>query len=153
MGRFSLSFYDALLRGQRFIDAVAEARARALESGGNTWAAYQCYGDPDWVFTRTKKVKGAAQPRADEFDYIASLPALELALDTIIVQSTYQGADAESQRARSRTLEERFQRMKWTATQVHVLARLDEKTIVDWEGKRSELEHRFFAPDAGSPGW
>jgi hypothetical protein len=30
--------------------------------------------------------------------------------------------------------------------QVHVLARLGDKTIVDWEGKRKELEHEFFAP-------
>jgi hypothetical protein len=29
---------------------------------------------------------------------------------------------------------------------IHVLAKLDDKKIVDWEGKRSELEHEFFAP-------
>jgi len=29
---------------------------------------------------------------------------------------------------------------------VHVVAKLDKQTIVDWKGKRSELEHEFFAP-------
>ena len=47
-------FYGSLLRGNRFIDAVGEARAAAYERSPhvNTWAAYQCYGDPDWVFRR-----------------------------------------------------------------------------------------------------
>jgi hypothetical protein len=49
---FATTFYGALLRGQRFIDAVAEARAKAFEFDGNTWAAYQCYGDPEWTFRR-----------------------------------------------------------------------------------------------------
>ena len=44
---FATRFYDALLGGRRFIDAVAEAREAAWHGGGNTWAAYQCYGDPD----------------------------------------------------------------------------------------------------------
>ena len=43
-------FYDGLLQGQRFIDAVAVARQKAFAFAGNTWAAYQCYGDPDWRF-------------------------------------------------------------------------------------------------------
>jgi len=49
---FATRFYDELLRGQRFIDAIATARRAVFENAGvgdNTWAAYQCYGDPDWV--------------------------------------------------------------------------------------------------------
>src|SRR5206468_1737067 len=42
---FAKTFYAALLRGERFIDAVAHARRAARDSSGNTWAAYQCYGD------------------------------------------------------------------------------------------------------------
>ena len=45
---FAKAFYTALLGGVRFIDAVAAARESAYARGGNTWAAYQCYGDPDW---------------------------------------------------------------------------------------------------------
>jgi hypothetical protein len=29
---------------------------------------------------------------------------------------------------------------------VEVVAKLDKQTIVDWKGKRKELEHEFFAP-------
>ena len=45
---FATTFYDQILNGHPFIDAVAEARQAAQALGGNTWAAYQCYGDPDW---------------------------------------------------------------------------------------------------------
>ena len=45
---FASTFYSALIGGCRFIDAVAQAREAARRMGGNTWAAYQCYGDPDW---------------------------------------------------------------------------------------------------------
>ena len=45
---FAEEFYGSLLRGNRFIVAVGEARAAARERSPhvNTWAAYQCYGDP-----------------------------------------------------------------------------------------------------------
>jgi hypothetical protein len=46
---FASTFYGSLMRGSRFIDAVAEARLAAFRGypGVNTWAAYQCYGDAD----------------------------------------------------------------------------------------------------------
>ena len=49
---FATTFYRELLAGARFIDAVGAAReaAWADDPGGNTWAAYQCYGDPGWTF-------------------------------------------------------------------------------------------------------
>ncbi len=51
---FAETFYGSLLRGNRFIDAVAEARLQSYTHRPqvNTWAAYQCYGDPNWVFRR-----------------------------------------------------------------------------------------------------
>ena len=57
---FAVHLYGALIRGRRFIDAVAEAREAAFAMGGNTWAAYQCYGDPDWRFVRN--VRDAQRP-------------------------------------------------------------------------------------------
>ncbi len=39
-----------------------------------------------------------------------------------------------------------FIKVSVNGAQVHVLGKLDDATIVDWEGKRSELEHEFFAP-------
>ncbi|HEY7233160.1 MAG TPA: CHAT domain-containing protein, partial [Gemmatimonadaceae bacterium] len=85
---FAKSFYTSLLRGSRFMDAVADARAAAYTCGGNTWAAYQCYGDPGWVFT--SQVSDAQAPRValgSEFAGIGSPAALELTLDTIAVQA------------------------------------------------------------------
>ncbi|HKY55186.1 MAG TPA: CHAT domain-containing protein, partial [Anaerolineales bacterium] len=46
---FADVFYDYLLRGYQFGDAVKEARVetyRLHKDRANTWGAYQCYGDP-----------------------------------------------------------------------------------------------------------
>jgi hypothetical protein len=78
---FATTFYRTLLRGERFIDAVAAAREKARECGGNTWAAYQCYGDPDWRFR---------MPSWREFASIASASSLIFALEQIAMESEYQ---------------------------------------------------------------
>jgi tetratricopeptide (TPR) repeat protein len=121
---FATRFYSALTRGRRFIDAVAEAREAAFAMGGNTWAAYQCYGDPDWYFVQN--VSDAQRPTpslADEFAGVASPKGLVLALETLAVRSKYQqatlqqtaapGAEAQKaatqeQRTKIRHLEARF---------------------------------------------
>jgi hypothetical protein len=109
---FAASFYKALLGGRRFIDAVAAAREAAREGGGNTWAAYQCYGDPDWRFrTQTGDAqRPLPQPAGQEFASIASAPALIFALERIAVESEYQGKNPEAQTARLRYLEQTFAR-------------------------------------------
>lgn len=47
---FADRFYQRMLDGTRFGDAVKEARqhAKALYPNSNTWGAYQCYGNPDF---------------------------------------------------------------------------------------------------------
>jgi tetratricopeptide (TPR) repeat protein len=105
---FASSFYTALVNGCRFIDAVAQARDDARRLGGNTWAAYQCYGDPDW---RYRPETGDAQrptPPADEFAAVSSSNSLLLALETLAVRSEYQHADAEVQARKIRYLETAF---------------------------------------------
>lgn len=114
---FATTFYDAVLRGRRFIDAVGAAREAAFALGGNTWAAYQCYGDPDWTFRRESA--DAQRPTltlSDEFAGVASSSVLRLALDTLAVKSKFQmpheeearARAEEDQRARIRHLEVRF---------------------------------------------
>ena len=106
---FATRFYDALVRGRRFIDAVAEAREEAWEKGGNTWAAYQCYGDPDWTFS--PDAPDAQRPRtslADEFAGVASSKGLLLALESLAVKSKFQRVPALEQQARIRHLEAKF---------------------------------------------
>lgn len=106
---FATAFYQALLAGARFIDAVAAAREKAYGCGGNTWAAYQCYGDPDWQFTAANA--DAQRPRASpgqEFAGIASAPSLMLALERIAVESEYQGRPSDLQAERLGHLETTF---------------------------------------------
>ena len=112
---FATAFYRALLGGQRFMDAVHAARvaARTASPSGNTWAAYQCYGDPDWEWRRSSDDrKRPPPPVGAEFANIASAPALALALETLAIRSATQGAGAESQREKVRYLETRFE-VEW----------------------------------------
>jgi tetratricopeptide (TPR) repeat protein len=106
---FATEFYRRLRNGDRFIDAVASARTKAYECGGNTWAAYQCYGDPDWQF---KERPDAQRPRAirDEFSSIASPSSLIVALDTIAVETEFQQKNLERQDERITYLETAFAR-------------------------------------------
>jgi hypothetical protein len=108
---FAEEFYRSLLRGNRFIDAVGEAREAAYGQSpqSNTWAAYQCYGDPDWVFRR--KAADANQftvPSVEDFSGVASPTSLKIALERIIVRTRFQGADPVEQHDNLQELEKRF---------------------------------------------
>jgi hypothetical protein len=114
---FAARFYDSLLRGSRFIDAVRDARSVAHAMGGHTWAAYQCYGDPDWHFRReSADPQRPGRALADEFGAVASTPGLLLALQTLTVRSEFQkppnveehAAHLAAQRERIKYLEARF---------------------------------------------
>ncbi len=107
---FAGEFYRQLLGGKRFIDAVAAARAEARALGGNTWAAYQCYGDADWTFRQATgdAQRPAAPAPGREFAGIASASSLILALDAIAVTSESQPGSAADQPARLRYLEATF---------------------------------------------
>lgn len=87
--KFANTFYTALFNGARFIDAVGEARKAAWEAapGGNTWAAYQCYGDPDWNFRTTRSAR-MPSPK-DEYAGIASPSTLILVLESIKIDAMY----------------------------------------------------------------
>jgi len=108
---FATTFYDALLRDERFVDAVAAARTAAWRANpqGNTWAAYQCYGDPYWTWTRGGM--DAQRPRAplvDEFAGVSSPVSLALALENLSIASRFGGAKSDGQRDKIRYLEGRF---------------------------------------------
>ena len=92
---FATTFYGALLDSppKRFIDAVAQAREAARALGGNTWAAYQCYGDPDWILRRgIADAQMPPRPLQDEFSGVASAEGLKLALQTLQIRIQYQHA-------------------------------------------------------------
>jgi len=92
---FARTFYSRLLNGARFIDAVGAAREacwRAMPDG-KSWAAYQCYGDPGWVYRSGTGDAQAPTPVRDEFENLASAPALALALETLAVRARFMGGD------------------------------------------------------------
>ena len=65
-GRFATGFYDAMLGGQAFGDAVRAARQGIYREGSEdtTWGAYQCYGEPDWRLVGDGARGGGGQPRS-----------------------------------------------------------------------------------------
>ena len=108
--QFATAFYRDLLAGQRFMDAVQAGRVAAYNANprGNTWAAYQCYGDPDWVLRAAPGHEWREPDLSRTYSGLATPVALTLALETLAVQSHTQGAAAETQRAHLRHLETRF---------------------------------------------
>ncbi len=106
---FARTFYRELLQGNRFIDAVAEARTASWRKGGNTWAAYQCYGDPDWRFVPASvEVQQSSRNPEDKYAGVASWRVLLLALEALAVESRYKGYDHDKGRASLLLLEQRF---------------------------------------------
>jgi tetratricopeptide (TPR) repeat protein len=110
--QFATRFYGALLGGARFIDAVAAARAAAWTATGNTWAAYQCYGDPEWRWRqRVGDSQQAAAAPGDEFAGVASPVSLVLTLENLAIACDYgnaKGASLDAQADRVRHLEAQF---------------------------------------------
>ncbi len=108
---FAETFYRSLLRRNRFIDAIAEAREAAREQNPQsiTWAAYQCYGDPDWVFRRNGRDPNQFTASSGEnLSNVASATSLKLALERIIVETKFQGADPVKQHNSLQKLEKQF---------------------------------------------
>ena len=65
---FATRFYDAMLNGAKFGEAVLRARAAVFRAfpDTNTWGAYQCYGNPDFALepgTETATAVAAHAPR------------------------------------------------------------------------------------------
>ena len=108
---FATRFYESFLTGSSFGEAVSAARKAAHDAvpGCNTWAAYQCYGDPDW---RLRWTPGDAQapsaPLALALAHVASLPGLILALRTLAVRAKYHHERDEAAQGALRALERRF---------------------------------------------
>lgn len=108
---FARTFYGRLLDGARFIDAVGAAREACWKAmpDGKSWAAYQCYGDPNWVYRNGTGDAQAPTPARDEFEEIASAPALALALETLAVRARFMGGDKAELTMTLHTLAQRFE--------------------------------------------
>jgi CHAT domain-containing protein len=113
---FAEAFYGALLRGDRFIDAVSAARRQAYlhNPDQNTWAAYQCYGDPYWVFRQAKADPNRASTASVDYSAIASALGLKFELERIYVETRFQGYSMSGQLEKLKQLEASHAR-KWGA--------------------------------------
>jgi tetratricopeptide (TPR) repeat protein len=108
---FAETFYREILRRRPFVLAVATAREAAwnADRSDNSWAAYQAYGDPNWVYRRNADEDVVAPPPPrEEFQGIASPLGLALALEEQAVRVQWMGADRTEQLERVRHLEGRF---------------------------------------------
>jgi hypothetical protein len=118
-GLFARQFYQALLEGKAFGDAVYIARRETYrfessgEARGNTWAAYQCYGDPDWTLRLGTRSPGGAAgsvpPRtrpAVRHGAMPSAPALALVLDSLAVDARWTPSSRERVRLELAELEQ-----------------------------------------------
>ena len=80
---FAKTFYDELVAGRTLGDTVTRARNHAADIGGReTWAAYQCYGDPGFV------LRGARVSLSPAISEPVSLSDLLARLDTLAVQTS-----------------------------------------------------------------
>ncbi|MDP2004266.1 MAG: CHAT domain-containing protein, partial [Rubrivivax sp.] len=108
---FAATFYDRLLGGARFLDAVGAAREACWNAmpEGRSWAAYQCYGDPNWVYRSGTGDAQAPRVARDEFADIASAPALALALETLAVRARFMGGKPDVLAHTLQQLAQRFE--------------------------------------------
>jgi hypothetical protein len=96
---FAVTFYQEILAGRRFIEATATAREAARKCGGTTWAAFQCWGDPEWTFSSQTADAQGRPPSLDvrgDRDHIASSDALVIELQTLATQARFDPRDDES---------------------------------------------------------
>jgi len=107
---FAATLYCELLARRPFIDAVATARAACWAEGGNTWAAFQCYGDPGWTMrSGTSDAQAPSGSALAEFAAIASPPALAHALETLATRARFHGVPPADTLERIRHLKARFE--------------------------------------------
>lgn len=107
---FATTFYDQLCAGERFIDAVAAARRVARRRGGNTWAAYQCYGDPNWRLVSDRSVDNGSQAVFDEASEVVSPSGLILLLEFLVTSYRYDCKKRQTTEQLLDKLEDKFGR-------------------------------------------
>jgi tetratricopeptide (TPR) repeat protein len=103
---FARSFYDVLLRGRPFVEAVEKAREETWRRhrGSNTWAAYQCYGDPYWTYV-PERTESAPLRRLPD---VSSAEAMALQLGALVVAHAYEERPTDVLRAQVEQLESAY---------------------------------------------
>ena len=104
---FATTFYRHLtdpVHPAQFVDAVYEARRATYlrYPNSNTWAAYQCYGDPNWTY----RSAAAAVRDGQEQPLISGAATLELQLQTLLVAHRFDDSPPQQVHAQLRALED-----------------------------------------------
>ncbi|HSI47789.1 MAG TPA: CHAT domain-containing protein [Ideonella sp.] len=149
---FAETFYASLLRGSRFIDAVGEAReaAWAQHPQSNTWAAYQCYGDPDWRWRTAVGDAQSAPAVQQRFEGIVSAPALALQLENLLLGVRHNGLPAVQARVQLGELSERFGSRWGSCGAVAEAFGLALAECGDWPAAAHWLQRAVAAEDASA---
>jgi pimeloyl-ACP methyl ester carboxylesterase/tetratricopeptide (TPR) repeat protein len=109
---FARTFYERMLQGVRYGDAVTQARKEAYNShpGINTWGAYQCYGDPDYRIRRD----GQRPSENEELLTFASASAVITEIENLAAQLETIGSRNPSwQLGRLQKIEAWLKAVKW----------------------------------------
>jgi hypothetical protein len=150
---FAAVFYQNLAQEKTFIEAVAEARRAAREKGDNTWAAYQCYGDPNWrmLVANDRASAGGAAPK-QMFGHLASPASLTLVLGQLASTSQYDNAVKANLSANLTCLEDQHCPTRWRAIGSvaeafgAAWAQVDRQKAIEWYT-------RALAAEDGSASW
>ncbi|WP_213998598.1 CHAT domain-containing protein [Arsukibacterium sp.] len=88
---FAGKFYQALRNNMTFAQAVQAGRKAAFDANpkDNTWAAYQCYGDPAWRLSDSEQANDLQTPP------LASTRELLLTLEQLLAQTAYVSNDGQ----------------------------------------------------------
>jgi len=112
---FATTFYERLRQSEPFGEAVKQAReatyllerqihrdqgGQADQPIGNTWAAYQCYGDPDWRLVRDgARTSSGALSLEERYAHLSNAPAVALALESLATDARWGGLQGDQVRA------------------------------------------------------
>lgn len=110
---FAVTFYEQMLKGQRFGESVKEARKVTYERHPqtNTWGAYQCYGDPDYRLIR--ETANGERP-TEELKLVAPAEAVAELNNITARLKTKAGNDIKDEIKRIQTIEKEIKEQGWT---------------------------------------
>ncbi|WMP17528.1 DUF7379 domain-containing protein [Thiothrix lacustris] len=92
---FAEQCYNALLQGYPFGMAVLMARRETWQQfpNGNTWGAYQCYGDPDYKLLSRQPSNSGEDATADTWRFVAEVEVVAELQNLINAADTAQAGD------------------------------------------------------------
>lgn len=109
---FAQTFYNHMLDGVRFGEAVKLARQAAYQRrpGVNTWGAYQCYGDPDYCLISNGE---AVQDRSEQWEFATPAVAATAIGNLAAELGTMADQDIKAQVEALQSVEKHLEEKQW----------------------------------------